>query len=197
LINFLFLKLLEAETALQKAQSNSIISKLCLQEGDSIADIGAAGGYFSIEFAKIVGCHGKVLAVDRNSTFLEYINYKYTKHKIRNITTIFSENFPGSLLEQSIDMIFMKNVFHHLQNPHEYFSTIKPFIKSTGKIAIIDHIPGKPLNFVNIFNHVMPLSTIKKTMLAANYKLSESFDFLPTQSFTIWEQNKESLSFLR
>jgi len=181
------LKALDMEAELQKTKNKLIIENLHLREGDQVADIGAAGGCFSVKFAERVGRCGRVFAVDKNPSSLQYVDEKCAKHGIDHITTLSSEIFPDSLRPRSLDLVFAKNVFHHLQNPERYFSAIKAFLKADGRIAIIDHLPTRSLNFVNLFGHTTPLGTIEKHMRAAGYRLAESFDFLPNQSFTIWQ----------
>ena len=52
---------------------DQIIKAIGLKPGQTIADIGAGGGYFSLRFAEIVEEEGKVCAVDTNPKFLEFI----------------------------------------------------------------------------------------------------------------------------
>ena len=54
-----------------KNKPSQIIESVALKPGQSIADIGSGGGYFSLEFAKIVGEEGRVYAVDTKPELLE------------------------------------------------------------------------------------------------------------------------------
>ena len=54
-----------------KNKPDQIIETLGLQPGQTIADIGAGGGYFSLRFADAVGRKGVVYAIDTNPEFLE------------------------------------------------------------------------------------------------------------------------------
>jgi ubiquinone/menaquinone biosynthesis C-methylase UbiE len=157
-----------------------------LREGDQVADIGAAGGCFSVKFAERVGRCGRVFAVDKNPSSLQYVD-----ENARNTASIISRLFQAKFFPTPASPIprsgLCEKVFHHLQNPERYFSAIKAFLKADGRIAIIDHLPTRSLNFVNLFGHTTPLGTIEKHMRAAGYRLAESFDFLPNQSFTIWQ----------
>lgn len=52
---------------------DQVIEAIGLNKGQSIADIGAGGGYFSLRFAELVGVNGKVYAADINQEFLDFI----------------------------------------------------------------------------------------------------------------------------
>jgi ubiquinone/menaquinone biosynthesis C-methylase UbiE len=157
---------------------------LRLQQGQVIADIGAGGGYFSLRFAEIVGKNGRVFAVDTSQNFLEYIKNEAEKKGLKNIETILVTGEKLSLPEQGLDLIFMRNVYHHLRNRVEYFRKIRHFLKPNGKVAIIEH--DKSLALHSIFGHYVPKEIIIKEMEEAGFLVEREFDFLPSHSFIIF-----------
>jgi len=80
----------------------------------------------------------------------------------------------------------MRNVTHHIPNRVEYFKSLKRFLKSGGKIAIIEYKKGKFFTFRGVFGHYLPKKTIIQEMREAGYLLEKDFDFLPEQHFTIY-----------
>jgi arsenite methyltransferase len=52
---------------------DQIVEAIALKPGQSIADIGSGGGYFSLRFAEMVGKEGRVYAIDTKPEFLEYV----------------------------------------------------------------------------------------------------------------------------
>lgn len=89
-----------------------------------------------------------------------------------------------SLLGQSLDLIFMRNVYHHLRNRVEYFRKFRHFLKPNGKVAIIER--NKSLTLHNIFGHCIPKEIIIKEMEEAGFLVDREFDFLPSHSFIIF-----------
>ena len=71
-----------------KNKPDQILESLSLQQGQTIADIGAGGGYFSLRFANEVGSKGRVYAVDTNAEFLEFINKRADEKGLTNVKTI-------------------------------------------------------------------------------------------------------------
>ncbi|MFX1563737.1 MAG: class I SAM-dependent methyltransferase, partial [Promethearchaeota archaeon] len=146
-------------------------------------DIGAGGGYFSLRFAEVVGKEGIVYAIDTNPGFLEFIRDSAKEKGLDNIRTILTkESVP--VLTEKVDLIFTRNVYHHLSNRVEYFKTLKGVLKPSGRISIIEYRRGGL--FRRTFGHYVPQETIVEEMGEAGYQVTEKYDFLPEQSFTIF-----------
>ena len=171
-----------------KNKPDQIIEAITLKPGQSIADIGAGGGYFSLRFAKIVGQEGKVYAVDASRDFLEFIKKSAKDKGLNNvIPTLVSED-KLDLPEKNLDFVFMRNVTHHIPNRVKYFRNLKDFLKPDSKIIIIEYVKGKFFTFRGIFGHDVPKEIITREMEEAGYLLENEFDFLPEQHFTIYSK---------
>jgi len=68
-----------------KNKPDQIIEAIVLRSGQSIADIGSGGGYFSLRFAKIVREEGRVYAVDTKPEFLEYVKNSAKEEGLNNV----------------------------------------------------------------------------------------------------------------
>jgi ubiquinone/menaquinone biosynthesis C-methylase UbiE len=143
-----------------RSKPDEILNVLKLEQGKLVADIGAGGGYFSMRFAEIVGEKGRVFAVDTNQKFLEYIKNEARKKGLENVETILVAGEKLDLPEKILDLIFMRNLCHHLRNRAEYFRKLRHFLKHEGKVAIIER--SKPLTLHGIFGHYVPKETIIK-----------------------------------
>lgn len=169
-----------------KNKPYEILQTLALKQGQNIADIGAGGGYFSLRFADAVGRKGRVYAVDTNAEFLEFIENGAEEKGLNNVKTILVTENDLPLPERSLDLVFMRNVYHHLTNRVEYVRKLKRVLKPEGKIAIIEYKRSGFFSFHRIFGHYVPKETIVEEMNEAGYRLKEDLDFLPEQSFTIF-----------
>jgi len=176
-----------------KNKPDQILEVLALQPGQNIADIGAGGGYFSLRFADAVGREGKVYAVDTNPEFLEFIRNNAREKGLNNVETILATEDSLTLPEKSLDLVFVRNVYHHLPNRVGYFRNLTGLLKPEGKIVIIEYKRSGPFSFRRIFGHYVPSKKIIEGMDKAGYGLHKEFDFLPQQSFTIFSlKNKGS-----
>ena len=169
-----------------KFKANQIIETLELKNGQTIADIGSGGGYFTNKFAKVVGEKGKIYAVDTNQEFLEFIKIEAAKQGLSNIITVLSKSEHVDLPKHIFDFIFMRNMTHHLSNRVEYFKELKEILKSDGKVIVIEYNGRGGFSFYKIYGHFIPPQTIINEMEEAGYKTYKSYDFLSEQSFNIF-----------
>jgi ubiquinone/menaquinone biosynthesis C-methylase UbiE len=181
----------KAETFNRKASDpknkpDEILKALGLQQGQKVADVGSGGGYFALRFAETVGIEGRVLAVDINQNFLEFIQNSAKEKGLVNVETVLTSKENTSLPEKNLDLIFMRNVCHHLTNRVEYFTQLKNALKPGGRIAIIEYRSGGRFSFHRMFGHYVSKKTIIKEVEEAGYQLEKDLDFLPEQSFTMF-----------
>lgn len=181
------LKMLNREASSTKNNPSQIIEDLKISEGMVIGDIGSGGGYYTGEFSREVGGAGLVYAIDTHEKSLDFIRKALLKEGIHNVETVRASPNGMELPEKSVDMFFLRNVFHHLPHQVEYFKNIKKFLKdSSGKIAIIDYKHRK-LGVTGIFGHYTPEIVLLDIMNQAGFSLFEKHDFLPDQLFMIFE----------
>src|SRR5262245_63739355 len=64
---------LDSPTRVQGLKVREVIAKLALKPGQTVADIGAGSGVFSIELSRSVKPGGKVYAVDVDQKLIEHI----------------------------------------------------------------------------------------------------------------------------
>ena len=161
-----------------------IIQALSLKPGNHVADVGSGSGYFTFRLADAVGPTGKVYAVDIDADMNADLERRVKEKGHENIEVVLAApNDPG-LVENSIDMIFSSNAYHHLENRATYFANIKRYLAPQGRITIIDfHGEGW---FQQLIGHYTPSDVIQRELQEAGYILEQEFDFLPKQVFLIF-----------
>lgn len=185
------LKMLNRRASAPGSKLGEVIKSLNVQEGDTVADIGSGGGYFTLEFAKRVGQSGKVYAVDTKQENLDYVKAQSEREGINNVVTVLADDEIG-LPEKSVDLVFMRNVVHHLPEPATYFADLKRFLKPDSRVAIIDYKKGGGFSFTQLFGHYIEEAVLLDEMERAGYDLMARFDFLPEQSFNIFKPRVRS-----
>ena len=181
------LKMLNREASSPKNKPVEIIEHLNIYNGNVVGDIGSGGGFFTREFSREVGSKGQVYAIDTHQKSLDYIEDDIQKEGIQNVQTILADPDRIKLPEKRVDLFFLRNVFHHISNPIEYFQNLKGSLKDNGKIAIIDY-NRKKLSFTGIFGHYTSEIVLLDIMKQAGFSLLEKYDFLPDQLFMIFEK---------
>ena len=122
-----------------------VIDALEVQLGDSIADIGAGTGYFSLPLAQSAGSIGQVYAVDSQAEMLERLQHKLDTENISNIRAILAEADSTGLPDASCNLVFLANVWHEIADCDAVLMDAKRILKSRGRIAVLDWRPdGNP-----------------------------------------------------
>jgi ubiquinone/menaquinone biosynthesis C-methylase UbiE len=186
MLTSLFLRTLNREASSPKHKSGEIIRTLQIEEGFRVADIGSGGGFFTLQFARRVGKTGRVYAVDARAEYLEFVRREAEKAGLDNVAFVLAKKGDMALPEGSLDLVFLRNVFHHLPEPGKYFGDLKRSLKPKGKVAIIEHKKKAGFSFVALFKHYTPSEDIVTRLEDAGYFPVESFDFLPEQTFNMF-----------
>jgi ubiquinone/menaquinone biosynthesis C-methylase UbiE len=162
-----------------------VIEALKVKPGMAVADLGSGSGYFTRRFIEAVTETGIVYAIDVEPEMLAY-----TKESVIHMHTAFTAEFilarPDSpkLPFESIDLLFVCNTAHHLEERSKYFRDLQSSLKPGGRIAIIDFYPDErsgDLGFPK--HHLVSRDTVIREMAEAGYKLEREHSFLPKQYF--------------
>lgn len=173
-----------------KRRPERIMEIMALKPGQYIADIGVGGGYFSLRFAEAVGEKGIVYAIDTNQGFLDLLLENAGKKDLRNIKAVPAGKIESLIAKETLDCIFLRNVYHHLKDRVQYFRGLSNLLSDSGKIAIIEYKGDNGFSFHKLFGHHVPGEKIIEEMSEAGYGEDTHFDFLPEQSFTIFKKKK-------
>jgi len=135
---------LEGPQRVATQKIDEVLTKLALKPGMVVADIGAGSGLFSRPLAKAVAPAGKVYAVDVQQDLLDYINKRDKEENIRNIQTVLGEFNDPKLPARDVDLAFINDVLHHIQNRAVYLKALAKYVKASGRIAIIEMNKNDP-----------------------------------------------------
>jgi ubiquinone/menaquinone biosynthesis C-methylase UbiE len=106
----------------------------------TIIDIGAGTGYF--EF-KMNEPSAKIIAADVDERFIKYLNDRISTEKKTNISSRKAEYEKPPVEEKEADIIFMVDVYHHIENKQQYFELVKKGLKTNGEMVIVDFKKGE------------------------------------------------------
>jgi ubiquinone/menaquinone biosynthesis C-methylase UbiE len=169
----------------RRSRAETILRHLPIGKGGRIMDVGSGGGYFTFRFAQAVGDGGLVYAVDTDKQLLESIKVDCDRGGIGNVETAAADDAFREIPKHSLDMVFMRNVTHHLDDRAEYFSRIARLLKPGGRLVVIEY-DGRGFGFTRAFGHFVAPDRIIEEAEGAGFRAERSFEFLPEQSFTIF-----------
>lgn len=162
-----------------------LVAALGVKTGQSIADIGAGSGYFTLRFAEAVGRGGRVFAVDIDRELLAYLDRRARLRQLAQVTTVRGGADAPGLAPASIDLAFICDTLHHIDQPAAYLERVRDSLRAGGRLAIVEfrkvHEPFGPP-----FEHRMDRARIVSLAAEAGMRLVAEHTFLPRQTLLIF-----------
>jgi SAM-dependent methyltransferase len=132
------------EKALNKRQPPiKIMDAMGIKQGMTIGEVGAGTGRMTMWLAERVGENGRIYANDIDRSSLEHLRNRCKRDGFKNVETIVGRMNDPAFLENSLDIAFMINVYHHLSDPVPLLRNILPGLKAGGRLAIVECDPDK------------------------------------------------------
>ena len=182
-----YIKVLEDPSRDEWQKPDLVVDSLGLRLGDEVADLGAGSGYFTIRLARVVGSTGKVYAVDIDPKLLEYIDHRAKEEQLDNIQTILADPNDPKLGSNSVDLIFICDVLHHINDRGKYYPLLSRELRPGGRLVNIDFqkrkLPVGPPEEMKIDKKDMI-----KEVEPQGFQVAREFDFLKYQYFLIFER---------
>ena len=178
-----YIKLLESERRQSELQVAKVVEALKIKPGQHVADIGSGSGLFSRPLAKQTGAKGIVYAVDIDPELIKYVEKTAAEQKLTNIKTIMGGEADPKLPEK-VDLIVIIDTLHHIANQPTYLKGLKKYLKSKGRIALIDFSKTWPAGHEKMIYKVEDLDGWMK---AAGFKQIEKYDFLDNDFFVVYQ----------
>lgn len=173
-----------ARDAYQKP--HEVMEALAIKPGETIADVGAGSGYFSLRFAQHVGERGRVYAVDVSPDMIVHLNRRVRDHGLRNVTTILAPPDDPLLPDGSIDRFFFCDVWHHVEKQDQYLALMRRMLKPGGQVVMIDFhkkdLPVGPPSSMKIARE-----DLIRQMTTHGFRVAKEHTFLPYQYFVVFE----------
>jgi ubiquinone/menaquinone biosynthesis C-methylase UbiE len=163
-----------------------VVKALELKAGDVVVDIGAGTGYFTRHFAVAVGTTGKALGLDIEPSMVKYMNDDAKKLNLKNYEARVVKTGDPELPARSVDVIFLCNTYHHIENRVEYFENVSKSLKTGGRVVVVDFY--KNTDFGPPRDHKLAKEDVLEEMKEAGYHLKKELKILPQQYYLEFER---------
>jgi len=127
-----------------------IMDDLNIAEGAVVADLGAGGGWFTIQLARRVAQNGLVYAEDVQPAMLDAIRRRAQRENLFNVRTVLgTANDPK--LPHGLDAAIIVDVYHEMacaakpscDEPVAVLKNVARSLKPQGRLGIVDFFPGE------------------------------------------------------
>jgi SAM-dependent methyltransferase len=157
-----------------------VVNAMGIEENTLIADIGSATGYFPVRFAK-VATKGFVYGIDIEKDMIRYLNERAALEELGNLESILGQH-DDPLIPKPVDVIFLCNTYHHIENRIQYFQNLKKYFLPRGKLVIVDFKKGDyPVGPSE--NTKISKAQVVEELTDAGYILAQESLLLPYQYF--------------
>ncbi len=182
-----YIRNLESPSRQEWQKPDQVVERLQLKSGQRVAEIGSGSGYFVVRFARAVRETGMVYAADIDSDMLNYLKWRADKEELPNIELVEATPNDPKLAGSSVDMVFICNTIHHIENRDRYYPYITRALREGGRLVVVDFY-NRPLPVPSPRVKIARSDMIKE-IEQAGFHLVEEYDFLPHQYFLIFELN--------
>ena len=120
---------------------------LGVAEGSIVAELGAAGGWFTRRLARRVGPNGLVYAEDIQPAMLDAINRRMQNENLSNVKTVLGTQ-SDPRLPAGLDAVLISDAFHEMDDPADRSLIVTLLrnadrsLKPQGRLGIVDWTPG-------------------------------------------------------
>jgi ubiquinone/menaquinone biosynthesis C-methylase UbiE len=163
---------------------DEVVAALGVEVGQSVADIGAGPGYFTLRLARAVGALGRVFAVEVDTDLIGLLRRRIDEAGLGNVTAILARDADALLPAASCDRILVVDTFHHFPDGVAYLRHLAGALRPGGVLANVDfhqrETPvGPPLE------HRVAREDFLAAADGAGLAVVEEKTFLPYQYFVL------------
>ncbi len=169
-------------------KADQVIEHLFVKPGDTIADIGAGTGFFTLLFAKIVGKTGVVYASDIDEPMVRAIDKRAKNENLGNVRVILGKPDDPLIPRSVADILFICDTYLFIDNRVQYLAKLKDSLKTGGRLAIVSFNKAAEISGAPPPQRMIPKNVVIKEAVAAGYEQEADYLFLPYQDFLLFRK---------
>ena len=158
-------------------------------QNKTVADIGAGTGFFALRLAPEAG---KVIAVDIDSRFTEYLDsvkvFELPENMQDRLETRLAEPADPRLSPNEADVVMIVNTYMYINNRVPYLKNLRKALKPGGRLLIIDfkkkRTPIGPPSEIRI-----PLYKVEEELYEAGYQNIQTNDTALDYQYILMAEN--------
>ncbi|MFC1485516.1 class I SAM-dependent methyltransferase [Candidatus Latescibacterota bacterium] len=123
-----------------------IVEAAGVEPGMIIGEAGAGSGGYTFTLAERVSASGRIYANDIDRNALAELERRCEDEDVRNITTVVGKIDDPLFPVGDLDMIFMRYVFHHFEEPIFWMKNVIPYMKQGAPMIIVERDTNRSNN---------------------------------------------------
>lgn len=150
-----------------------LAATLDLKPGMTVAEIGAGRGRMAVRVARRLGPGGRLYATEIEAGKLEAIRQAALNAGVDNLETIAGAAEAAGLPGACCDVIYMRRVYHHFDQPAAMNRALYAALKPGGRLAVIDFLSPRWLFFLR---HGIPRQTVSDQVIKAGFTIERTIE---------------------
>jgi ubiquinone/menaquinone biosynthesis C-methylase UbiE len=115
-----------------------IMDALYIGEGSVVAEVGVAGGWFTIRLARRVGPNGTVFAEDIQALMIQATEGRVRGEGLRNVKMVLGTALDPGVPSGVLDAALFVDSYHEIDQPITLLRNLATSLKPTGLIGIVE-----------------------------------------------------------
>jgi SAM-dependent methyltransferase len=165
-----------------REQPDRVLDALRLDARDTVADVGAGTGYFTVRLARRVA---RVHATDVQPEMLEILADRIAKLGLTNVELHRAGDRDAALPARCCDLVLLVDVYHELSDPPAVMAGVRRALTERGRLVLVEYRGEDPAVAI-LPEHKMTLPRIQHELGALGFRFVESLEFLPDQRIVIF-----------
>jgi len=165
-------------------RASDILAALSLNPGDSAADVGAGGGYYTARLSALVGPQGRVFAVEIRESSLDLLRYRAQVDSLGNVVVTRGDADNPHLPENSLDAVLIVDAYHEMPQYRAMLDQICKALKPSGRLVIADYslrsARGDPRDS-QTKRHILSPDLVRAELRQAGFEIDKLSDPLQEQ----------------
>jgi SAM-dependent methyltransferase len=153
-------------------EAAKVIAITGIKPGQTVADIGAGSGYYTMRLAPVVGPRGLVIAQDIVPRYLDQLKNRVARAGYKNVRFLLGSPSNPRLPPDSVDRALLIHMYHEIAQPYALLYRLRDALRTDGRIAIVDL--DRPTG-----QHGMPKALLVCEVKAVGYELVTIEDLQP------------------
>lgn len=115
-----------------------VLDSFNIQNGQRVLDLGCGPGRYLQIASKLVGETGQVFAADIHPLAIEKVKQQIRQCYLQNIIPVILPDEFIKIKENTVDIVYALDMFHHVTNAKKFLDPIHPLLKKNGRFYLED-----------------------------------------------------------
>jgi predicted methyltransferase len=164
---------------------DEIFAAMGVSPGDSVADVGAGGGFLSVRLSNAVGEQGRVYAEDITERAIRELSEQMKSLALDNVEPVLGGTDDPKLPPGKLDAVVIVNAYHEMAQHESMLAGIWKSLQPGGRLVIVDNPPGDSTasRRSQVRSHDIHIGLVEQDLVTAGFEILERRpDFINTGS---------------